>query len=99
MRLLTILAATLAALLAAAPAVAGCALGTPGETVEVAIGDTGRSVLLHRPADAPAARLPLVMLFHGSGGTAAAMLRDSKLEPCVDGPPLARVFGALPSAG
>ena len=81
-----IIGALLAAMagLFAQPALAACSLGVPGRTMEVAIGDTGRSVMLRRPADAPAARLPLVMLFHGSGGTAAAMLRDSKLEPTAD---------------
>ncbi len=84
MRLVTILAATLLAFLTGAPAFAACSLGTPGQTVEVAIGGTGRSVQLHRPAGDASGRLPLVMLFHGSGGTATAMLRDSKLEATAD---------------
>ena len=84
MRLTMILAAALAVLLAEEPAFAACALGTPGRTVEVPIGDTGRSVLLHRPQNGSAQPLPLVMLFHGSGGTAAAMLRDSRLEATSD---------------
>ncbi len=84
MRLVTILAALMAVMLATTPAIAACSLGTPGQTVDVAIGSTGRSVLLHRPTGDSSVRLPLVMLFHGSGSTAAAMVRSSKLEATSD---------------
>jgi len=81
------IAAALAALLAlalAAPAAAVCRVGTPGQTVAVAIGDTGRSVLLHLPAGRAAGPLPLVLLFHGSGGTARSILKNSGLERTAD---------------
>lgn len=49
----------------------------------VAVGD--RSVLVHLPqGQPPATPAALVVLLHGSGGTGAAMLRDSKLADAAD---------------
>jgi len=79
-----IVAAALLALLIAAPAAAVCHLGKPGETVQVTVGQTGRAVLLHRPRSDDGGRLPLVLLFHGSGGTAQGILRNSGLEATAD---------------
>jgi polyhydroxybutyrate depolymerase len=68
------------------PAVAQptCGIGTPGQTVPVQVGSTGRSMLLHVPAKAQGRRLPLVFLFHGSGGTGADMLESSGLAATAD---------------
>lgn len=63
----------------AAPA---CAVGTAGVTQRVAIGETGRSMLIHIPnASAPA---PLLFVLHGSGGSGAAILESSGLEATSD---------------
>lgn len=71
--------------LPAAAHAAGCGIGAPGTTQRVAVGDTGRALLLHRPAGLAAdARAPLVFLLHGSGSSGADMLRDSKLEAAAD---------------
>ncbi|GAA4774600.1 PHB depolymerase family esterase [Stakelama sediminis] len=63
-----------------------CRLGTPGQSVEVAIADTGRPMLMHRPALSDEARtpLPLVVLLHGSGSTGKAMLAESGLARTAD---------------
>lgn len=68
----------------ASQAMAACPFGSPGTVETVAIGDTGRSVLVRRPASGSRAPLPLVMLFHGSGNTAAAIMRDSRLAETAD---------------
>lgn len=62
-----------------APAAGACTLGAPGTTQRVAIGDTGRSMLIHFPAK-PRSRAPLVFVLHGSTGDGAAILAQSKLE-------------------
>jgi polyhydroxybutyrate depolymerase len=74
----------LLALVIAAPAAAVCQAGKPGETVSVEVGHTGRAVFLHVPAGQTPARLPLVLLFHGSGGSARQILANSRLEPTAD---------------
>jgi len=76
--------AALFALIMAAPAAAECHVGKPGETVPVSVGQTGRSLLLHVPKEAAPGRLPLVLLFHGSGGSAREMLNRSGLERTAD---------------
>ena len=76
--------AALLALTLAAPASAACRVGKAGETQPVAIGKTGRTLLLHRPAESTDGPLPLVLLFHGSGGSARGILRTSSLEPAAD---------------
>lgn len=83
---LTAILLGLAALLAlAAPAQAACALGKAGATVSVETKAPGRPVLVHLPAGFnPAKPAPLVLLMHGSGGTAAGMLASSKLEATAD---------------
>jgi polyhydroxybutyrate depolymerase len=78
------LLAALLALCAAAPAVAaGCALGSAGATVRVEVGGGGRTAMLHLPKgfSGPA---PLVLLLHGSGGTGAAILENSRLAEAAD---------------
>jgi polyhydroxybutyrate depolymerase len=77
---LAAVAAALLALAFAAPATAACHLGKPGGTAQVEVGNTGRSLLLHRPSDPRDGPLPLVMLFHGSGGSARGILDSSRLE-------------------
>lgn len=77
--------AALAALWAAPAAAAGCTLGARGETVRVAVGATGRFAMLHLPAGFARARpAPLVLLLHGSGGSGAAILENSKLASAAD---------------
>lgn len=77
--------ALLATLWAAPALAAGCTLGTPGETVQVTIGNTGRIAMLHLPTGYSRARpAPLVLLLHGSGGTGKAMLEGSKLAKAAD---------------
>ncbi len=56
----------------------------PGGEQRITVG-TGRTVLIHTPRGFdPATAAPLVILLHGSGGTGAAMLRDSKLAEASD---------------
>lgn len=74
-----------AALIPSAQAAQRCTLGQPGMTQRVAIGDTGRSLLLHVPAGQQSARpAPLLFVLHGSGGDGAAILTQSKLEATSD---------------
>ena len=75
------LMASLAFLATAASAHAACAVGSPGATVSVDAGATGRPFLLRRPAGLAAGQAaPLLILLHGSGGEGGKMLTDSKLE-------------------
>jgi polyhydroxybutyrate depolymerase len=82
-RLVAVLAAVLA-LIVTAPATAACRVGKPGETQQVAVGETGRTLLLHLPVGTTGERLPLVLLFHGSGGSGRGILKNSGLEPAAD---------------
>ncbi len=88
MRLLPTLSALIFAFVALIPsanATQRCMLGQPGSTQRVAIGDTGRSVLLHIPARYRAGKpVPLLFVLHGSGGDGAAILGQSKLEATSD---------------
>jgi polyhydroxybutyrate depolymerase len=88
MRILSILSALLFAFAAFTPAAAaapGCALGTPGTTERIIVGQTGRSMLLHVPAGHRAGmRAPLLFVLHGSGGDGAAILKQSGLEATSD---------------
>lgn len=61
-----------------APAAGACTLGAPGTTQRIAIGDTGRSLLLRVPARLQGRAL--VFALHGSGGDGAGILAQSKLE-------------------
>jgi polyhydroxybutyrate depolymerase len=65
------------------PAAGACTLGAPGSTQRVAVGDTGRSMLLRVPAKTRG-KAPLVFVLHGSGGDGAAILAGSKLETTSD---------------
>ena len=60
-------------------AAASCTLGRAGTTQRVAIGATGRSMLLRVPAKLKG-RAPLVFVLHGSTGDGASILAQSKLE-------------------
>lgn len=68
-----------------AEARAACDLGQPAVTQRVEIGRADRSMLLHlsRGFD-PATPAPLVFVLHGSGGTGADILRDSRLAETAD---------------
>jgi polyhydroxybutyrate depolymerase len=57
---------------------ARCTIAAPGITTRVAIGGTGRAMLIHWPSRF-AGRAPLVFLLHGSTGKGADILADSKL--------------------
>ncbi|QTC91377.1 alpha/beta hydrolase family esterase [Brevundimonas goettingensis] len=75
------LAAVVFALAGSQAAEAACGAGAPGRTERVEIGDTGRSLLLHRPAAQDGSTpLPLVILLHGSTMTGAQMLSATTLE-------------------
>jgi len=64
---------------------AACAIAAPGATERVTIGDTGRSALIHLPDGfAPSRPAPLVLLFHGSTGNGAEVLRNSRLAETAD---------------
>lgn len=71
-------------LLAGLPAHA-CTLAAPGGTERVAIGTTGRTMLIHVPTGFDAAQpAPLVLLFHGSSGDGATILARSHLSDTAD---------------
>jgi polyhydroxybutyrate depolymerase len=75
------LLAPMAVLWSAGTVHAACGVGAPGATLRVDAGGTGRPFLLRRPASLdPAARAPLLILLHGSGGDGSKMLADSGLE-------------------
>ncbi|UYY57283.1 alpha/beta hydrolase family esterase [Sphingomonas sp. S2-65] len=77
-------AALLFAGIGAPSAFAAQCLGVaPGTSQRVVIGDTGRSLLLHVPSGYTK-RAPLVFLLHGSTGTGAQMLAESKLAETAD---------------
>lgn len=77
--------AALAAFWAVPAAAKGCTLGAAGQTVQVTVGDTGRVAMLHLPRGFSRARpAPLVVVLHGSGGTGAAILENSKLAATAD---------------
>lgn len=67
-----------------AQAAPGCAIGVPGATQRIAMGDTGRTMFVHRPATAPSGPRPLLFALHGSGGDGAAILAQSGLEATSD---------------
>lgn len=79
-------AAVLALWFPSAAAAAGrCTIAQSGVTVPQAIGGTGRTATLHWPrgfvSGTPA---PLVILLHGSGGSGAAFLAQTKLAETAD---------------
>ncbi|MDG5488558.1 polyhydroxybutyrate depolymerase [Sphingomonas sp. BGYR3] len=61
-----------------------CRLPDPGTTGRVAIGQTGRSAWIHRPANHERGRLPVLFALHGSGGSGTAILKESGLEDTSD---------------
>ncbi|RYY27953.1 MAG: polyhydroxybutyrate depolymerase [Sphingomonadales bacterium] len=62
-----------------------CTTGGAGTTNRIEIGATGRSMLVHLPAGyRTGSRAPLVWLFHGSGGSGAQVLKNSKLVETAD---------------
>lgn len=56
--------------------------GTAAHTLRS--GDLTRSYLLHVPAGLPAARAPLVLVFHGGGGTPAQTERETRFSELAD---------------
>ncbi|WP_066798244.1 alpha/beta hydrolase family esterase [Sphingomonas soli] len=74
-------------LLALSPAAQAqtCTTGDAGTTRRVEIGGTGRSMLIHLPTGyRTGRRAALVWLFHGSGGSGEAILRQSRLAEAAD---------------
>lgn len=70
---------------AAAEAAPRCTLGAPGTTQAIAVGDSGRRVLLHVPARFDRSRrAPIVFLFHGSGNSGQGILAETKLAATAD---------------
>ena len=70
-----------------APASAACLLPPAGESAPMRlVSQDGPATLVHTPRgyDPDRGPVPLVFLLHGSGGTGAAMLRDSKLAATAD---------------
>lgn len=68
-----------------AASAAGCEIGVPGMAQNIAIGDTGRSLLVHVPKGFDGSRpAPLVVLLHGSGGTGRQMLANARLAETAD---------------
>jgi polyhydroxybutyrate depolymerase len=64
---------------------AECEIGIPGSARTIAIGDTGRALLVHVPKGFDGSRpAPLVLLLHGSGGTGRQMLANSGLAETAD---------------
>ena len=83
LRILPLILLAWAPSLRAAPV--ACGIGMAGTTQRIAIGATGRTMLLHRPVQVdPDRPVPLLFLFHGSGGNGAAMLKRSGLEETAD---------------
>lgn len=76
----------IAAAIATLPAAAApCAAATPGQTVAMPVSESGRTVLLHLPAGFdPSRPAPLLLLFHGSGGSGRAALDQSRLTETAD---------------
>lgn len=85
----------------ASAAQAGCAIAPLGATQRVAVGTSGRSMLVHLPATIGENGAPLVLLLHGSGGSGAAMLASSKLAATADqhGFIVAAPDGGIPNGG
>ncbi|WP_375291430.1 alpha/beta hydrolase family esterase [Qipengyuania sp.] len=83
-----ILAALAFAAFGAFPSAASarCLLPAAGETARVDIAGAGTGAIVHTPRGYRdgGTPVPLVFLLHGSGGTGAAMLRDSKLAETSD---------------
>jgi polyhydroxybutyrate depolymerase len=89
-------------MLIASPALADCGIAPAGMTARVTVPGTARAMLLHMPARYdPAHPAPLLMLFHGSGGTGAGILAKSGLAATADahGFILAVPDGGVPLAG
>jgi len=64
---------------------AECAIAGSAATQRIAIGDTGRAMLVHLPAGFdPEKPAPLVFVLHGSGGTGAEILARSGLTATAD---------------
>lgn len=80
-----IFAAVLLAGWSAVAQAAGCEIGAPGSARSIAIGDTGRPLLVHVPKGFDASRpAPMLFLLHGSGSTGRQMLIDSGLAETAD---------------
>ncbi len=63
---------------------AGCGIAASGATMRVAVPGTARALLVHMPTGRADRRMPLVFLFHGSGGNGRGALDHSKLAGTAD---------------
>ncbi|RMI29694.1 extracellular catalytic domain type 1 short-chain-length polyhydroxyalkanoate depolymerase [Nocardia stercoris] len=66
--------------------VAGCAKTARADsiTIEVPVGDRTREALVHHPANAPDGPLPVVLIFHGGGGTPQDMEQHTDFDRLSD---------------
>lgn len=81
---LRVLAAAVAMLVSPAAFASGCAIGGAGTTQRIAIGGTGRSMLMHFPSGFRHGRTSLVWLFHGSTGSGGQVLENARLGDTAD---------------
>jgi len=63
---------------------AACTIAPLGSTQRVAVGTTGRTMLVHLPPALAEQGVPLVFLLHGSHGTGAEILERAKLAATAD---------------
>lgn len=69
----------------AAYAAPSCDFAPPGSTQRIAIGETGRDMLVHLPKGLkPGRPAPLLFVLHGSGGDGANILKRSALSETAD---------------
>ncbi len=82
---IAILLAASVSIPAAEARTSSCAIAPTGKPSAVTVPGTGRSLILYLPAGlAPGKPAPLILLFHGSGGSARAVLDKSRLAETAD---------------
>ncbi|MET9486915.1 PHB depolymerase family esterase [Nocardia sp. NPDC006630] len=83
---------------ALALAAAGCrpasARASGDDTMTLQSGGTSRHYLIHRPAESPAGALPVVLIFHGGGGTPESMVTSTHFDTLADAQGFLAVYPA-----